>query len=349
MPAASIGAVRTAPQSHPATDGGDWGTGGGGGGGGSSSRGWSDGYGDSYPSRPSPSPHRGNGPDALTVGLLAGGGIAAAGGIGTAGYAVFARHDLPARRERVVTATQELAQARQGAEHAEAALAADRVHPPAGTSAEDAAAWARARFEGGDALTGFTREGTGESAMIGRWGTATHSRAEALDAAQSLADGRGGGVVRAGDWFIPARFTKDFDAIEKSRQVAYTETVYEYHHGPNYSKPGHPWEYHYGPHEVTKYRTERYLDPFNRFRSAHDGLDVAFRDDLNEMRSIGTVPERNLEVANEGVDDATRALAKAESKVRFAESRAGMVRNVAIGAAVLGAAALTVGYLRSRD
>jgi hypothetical protein len=287
-----------------------------------------------------------DGADGLQTGLKIGGAIATAAGLGTAGYAVYAQRDLPDRRQAVVAAEQGLADARGGVTTAQATLAADRVHPPAGTSADEALAWARQRFDPESAITAFTREGDARDVQIGRWGTPTTSSGEALDTALIHADGRAGGVVRAGEWHIPARLTDDLDALEKTRQVSYTETEWGYHHGRNPANG--KYEYHYGPHPVTKYRTERYLDPFNEFRSAHDGFDVAFTDDRARLRLRGTRPELALEKANRAAATAADHLDDARRAVKFSESRAIPVRNAGIGIAVLGTAVLGYGLL-TRD
>lgn len=277
-----------------------------------------------------------------------GGGVAAAAGVGTAGYAVYARHDLPDRIARVGTAEVALADATRGVETARAAVEADRVHPPAGASAKDALEWVRGRFGSGNAITAFTSEGTAREVQVGRFGTPSRASGEALDAAMSLADGRGGGVVRAGEWHVPLRLTDDLDPLQKTRQVPYETVEYGYHHGPN-PRNGGKYEYHHGPHTVTKYRTEQYLDPFTSYRSAHDGLDTVFTDDRRQLRLRGTRPELGLERARQHADDATGALGDAQRAVHFAERRAGTVRNVALGVAALGLGALAYGLVAGDD
>ncbi|MCW2920733.1 MAG: hypothetical protein JWL76_607 [Thermoleophilia bacterium] len=290
---------------------------------------------------------RGSSNDNLTTGLLIGGGTATAAGVGVGGHAIWARTHVADRQQRLADANASLVGANQHETEMRSALAADRVHPPAGTSADDALAWARSRFASG-AGTAYTREGTGADLDISRWGSPTGSSGEAISGARTLSDGNAGGVVRAGDWHIPVRFAQDLDPLAKSRQVSYQETVWEYHSGPN---PAHnnQYEYHYGPHEVTKYRTEHYLDEFTRFRANHDGLDAAFTDDFDDLRHIGTRPERAVEDAVSGVAQATDEVADATRSLGYATGKSGMVRNISIGVALVGAGALAAGLVRSSE
>jgi hypothetical protein len=174
------------------------------------------------------------------------------------------------------------------------------------------------------------------------------SSGEALSGARGLADGNAGGVVRAGEWHIPVRFSQDLDPIEKSRQVSYTETEWGYHAGPNPANGG-KYEYHYGPHPVTRYRTEHYLDRFDRFRAQHDGLANAFTDDMRDLRYIGTRPEKALQDAVEGVGAARNEVDDATRSLGYATGKSGMVRNIAIGVALAGAGAIAAGLLVHRD
>lgn len=285
------------------------------------------------------------GADGLDLGLMVGGGVATATGVGVGGHAIWARTHIADRQQRLADAQAGLVGANEHETAMRSALDADRIHPPAGTSADDALAWAQSRFAAGGG-SAFTREGTSASLDISRWGRPTGSSGEALSGARALSDGNAGGVVRAGDWHIPVRFAQDLDPLQKSRQVSYQETVWEYHSGPN---PAHnnQYEYHYGPHEVTKYRTEHYLDDFTRFRASHDGLDAAFTDDFTDLRHIGTRPERAVEDAVEGVAQATDEVADATRSLGYATGKSGLVRNVAIGVALVGAGALAAGLVRN--
>jgi hypothetical protein len=285
--------------------------------------------------------------DPLMVGLLLGGGIAMTTGIGVGGHAIWARTHIAERQGRVAEANAGLDAATAHETSMTEALAADRTHPPAGTSADDALAWARARF---DAEAGYalTEEGTRQDLHVSRWGTPSQSAGDAISGARGIADGNAGGVVRAGEWHIPVRFSEDLDAIAKSRQVSYTETEYGYHSGPNPANGG-KYEYHYGPHSVTKYRTEHYLDEFNRFRAQHDGLVTAFRDDMADLRSVGTKPELALEEAVDGVGAARNELDDATRSLGYATGKSGMVRSIMIGVTLAGAGAIAAGLLLNDD
>jgi hypothetical protein len=285
--------------------------------------------------------------DALKVDLMIGGGIATAAGVGVGGHAAWARTHIPERQTRVAEAQAQLLEAYAHESAMREALAADQVHPPAGASADDALAWARGRF---DAQAGYalTEEGSRQALNVSRWGTPTRSSGAAMSGARELADGNAGGVVRAGEWHIPVRFSEDLDALEKQRTVHYSETVYEYHAGPNPANGG-KYEYHYGPHSVDRTRLEQYLDPFDRFRAEHDGLAAAFTDDMDDLRYIGTKPEKAVEDAVEGVGAARNELDDATRSLGYATGKSGLVRNIAIGVAIAGVGALATGLLLDRD
>ena len=169
-----------------------------------------------------------------------------------------------------------------------------------------------------------------------------------MTGARALSDGNAGGVVRAGEWHIPVRFSEDLDALPKERTVHYSETVYDFHHGPNPANGG-KYEYHYGPHSVSRSRVEQYLDPFDRFRAEHDGLSAAFRDDMDDLRYLGTRPESAVDDAVEGVGAARNELDDATRSLGYATGKSGLVRNISIGVANAGAGALAAGLLLNRD
>ncbi|MCW2956642.1 MAG: hypothetical protein JWO69_1511, partial [Thermoleophilia bacterium] len=172
------------------------------------------------------------------VPLLVGGGVVGATGLtlGTVGltYQLRVGHN----ERKVETRQGELADARRGQQAAEGALAADRVHPPAGTSSTEAKRWLTERFSPIDDARVLTREGSTKLIDITRFGAMTRSESDAAAAASELGEGRAAGVVRAGEWYAPVKFDDSLLPLEKTRTVSYKETVWEYHYGPNPANGG---------------------------------------------------------------------------------------------------------------
>lgn len=279
----------------------------------------------------------------LSNGLLIGGGSAAAVGTAFGGHALWARSRVAERGHRVAAAETALASANQHETATRAALAQDQVHPPAGTSADEALRWARGRFDD-SAGYALTREGSRQDLTISRWGTPARSPGDAASGARALSDGNAGAVVRAGEWHVPVRFAQDLDALEKSRQVSYTTSEYTYGFGHNPATG--KYESYFGNHPVTKYRTEHYLDEFDRVVGSHDGLGGAFRDDMADLRHVGTPAEFAVDDAVGKVGAAKHELTDATRSLGYATSgRSAIVRNVGLGVALLGAGAIGAGLL----
>lgn len=214
---------------------------------------------------------------------------------------------VPLYEQSVQARTGELGDART-------ALEAARPHDPTGISQEEALSIARKRFGPGSFMTAGTS--AGDTAQIGVaevLGELSHSPNQAAAVAAAHSAGRATAVGQVVDWYAPLVLDDALAPREHTRQVSYQDTEYRYDYG--YNPANGKYEYFYGPHTVTKWRTEHYVTPFDRFTPDDFGIGQAKTGAGNLMSNLGTAEEQTVAVAERELDQARNRLEHAQHAV----------------------------------